>query len=337
VSSIITITELQNIEAVAMKYTIQNLGCNIRPRKALLEKEGLLKVPLQAIVPRQVTKRDRETKIFVYHLDNVGHLLYEKIDNKFVLISSITAGTIEREITQRFANLTESIEREILKEGKTNWGKLSWIKTFLRPLYSIVIDLVTSPNRISVDSLARADDSAGRARHWRYARLLIDEGYAQVDRKTPEQIIPTNKLTMAYEQYYRARKNGLIHNFAEIIVGGVFANRYVEIKKELRIYNPTAYVDTTKVYYIDALRYGENIPIHEDNLLYEYLKIGERTLTPEITKRRFRTLLYELESVNLLEKKGDYVTGKTKFFNNLMEYRDEILEGSIEAPKVVGL
>jgi len=326
--NIITITELQDIEAVAMKYAVQNLGCNIRPHKALSEKEGLLKVPLQAIVPRQVTKRDRETKVFVYHLDNVGHLLYEKIDNKFEFISGTTASAIEREITQRFANLTESIEKEILKEGKANWGKLSWIQTFLRPLYSIVIDLVTSPNPISVDSLDENE-------HWGYARLLINEGYAQLDRDRPKQLIPTNKLTMAYERHYQT--NRLTHNFAEVIVGAVFASRYMEIKKELHIRNPTAYVDTTKVYYIDALRYGENIPIHEDNLLYEYLKIGERTLRPEITKRRFRTLLYELESVNLLEKKGDYVTGKTKFFNNLMEYRDDILEGSVEAPKVVGI
>jgi hypothetical protein len=326
--NIITITELQNIEAVAMKYIVKYLGFNIRPRKALLDEEGRLKVPLQAVVPRRVTKRDSETKVFVYHLDNVGHLLYKEIGNKFELVSGISAREVEGEITQRFTNLTETIEREILKEGKTNWGKLSWIKTFLRPLYSIVIDLIAKPNPISVDSL----DEIG---HWDYARLLINEGYAELDRDRPKYLVPTNKLKIAYESYYR--KNKLLHDFTEVIVGVVFSNNYMEIKKELRINSPTAYVDTTKVYYIDALRYGENIPIHEDNLLYEYLKIGDRALRPEITKSRFRTLLYELESANLLEMKGDYVSGKPTFFNNLLEYRDNILEGSIEAPKVAGI
>jgi hypothetical protein len=323
----ITITELQDIEAVAMKYAVQNLGCNIRPRKALSEKEGLLKVPLQAIVPRQVTKRDRETKVFVYRLDNVGHLLYKKIDDKFEFASGSTASVIEGEITQRFANLTETIEREILKEGKSNWGKLSWIKTFLFPLYSIVINLVSSPP-ILLESLDRDG-------YQKYVGLLKNEGYAQVDKERPNQLIPTNKLTMAAEELYRTNRS--IHNLAEEIVGGIFANRYSEIKKDLRINSPTAYVDTTKVYYIDALRYGENIPIHEDNLFYEYLKMGARALRSEINIMGFRTLLSELESVNLLEKKGSYVTGKPRFFNNLLEYRDDILEGSVEAPKVVGI
>jgi len=156
-----------------------------------------------------------------------------------------------------------------------------------------------------------------------------------VDKERPNQLIPTNKLTMTAERQYQ--KNRSIHSLAEEVVGGVFANRYSEIKKDLRIYSPTAYVDTTTVYYIDALRYGENIPIHEDNLFYEYLKMGARTLRSKINIMRFRTLLSELESVNLLEKKGRYVTGKPRFFDNLMEYRDNILEGSVEAPKVVGI
>ena len=327
-SSIITITELQDVEAVAMKYAVQNLGSNIRPRKALPEEEGLLKVPLQAIVPRRVTKRDRETKVFIYYLDNVGHILYEKRDNTFELVSATPASGIESEITKRFSDLTETIEREILKEGKTNWGKLSWIQTFLRPMYSIIISLVSSPTPIPVDSLHQDD-------YWKHAKLLIEEGYVEVDEERPNQLISTNKLTMASEQHYQTNK--VIHSLAEEIVGGIFANRYAEIKKDLRINSPTAYVDTTKVYYIDALRYGENIPIHEDNLFYEYLKIGARAFGSGINMMRFRTLLSELASVNLLEKKGYYVTGKERFFNNLMEYRDGILEGSVEAPKVVGM
>jgi len=325
--NVINITELQNIEAVAMKYIVKNLGFNIRPCKAVLTEEGMLKIPLQAIVPRRVTKRDAETKVFVYRLDDVGHLIYKETDSKFEFVSSISARNLEGEITQRFTNLTENIEKEILKEGRMNWGKLTWIRTFLRPLYSIIIELVTSP-KVSVDSL----DEIGK---WGYARLLINEGYAKLDKYNPKQLIPTNKLEMIAESNYR--ENRVVHDVAEEIVGIVFSNNYTEIKKEFRINSPTAYVDTTKIYYIDALRYGENIPIHEDNLLYEYLKIGDRVLRPEITKRQFKTLLCELEAVNLLEQRGDYISGKPTFFNNLLAYRNEILEGSIEAPKVAGI
>jgi len=324
--SIVTISELQNIEAVAMKYIVQNLGCNIRPLKALSEKDGSLRVPLQAIVPRQVTKRDHETKVFIYNLEDIGSLHYRKTENKFNLISSITAKDIEIEISNRFKILTESIEKEILIEGKANWGKLSWIKTFLSPLYTIVINLASTSKPISIDSLRTADI-------WKYAKLLINEHYAQIDSERPNQIIPTNKLTMASEEYYKSNKH--IHNLAEEIVGGVFANNYFEIKKEFHINSPTAYVDTTKVYYIDALRYGENIPIHEKNLFYEYLKIGDRSFRSEVNLMQFRTLLSELEFVKLLEKQGSYVSGNPKFFKNLMVYRDNILEGSVQAPKGV--
>jgi len=328
-SNIITISELQNVEAAAMKYAAENLGLNIRPRKAyFVEEEGLWKVPLQAIVPRRVTKGERETKVFIYYLDDVGHLLYEEANETFALTSPISSREIESEITQRFSNLTECVEREVLKEGQTNWGKLSWIHTFLRPMYSIVINILASPARMPIDVLINQD-------HWKFAKLLIEEDYIKVDEERTGSLIPTNKLTGTWEDLYR--KGERAHTVAELVVGKVFANRYDEIRTDLRINPPTAYVDTTTVYYIDAIRFGENIPISEKELFFEYQKIGARAFISEFSLLSFRTLLSELVSVELLDKKGNYVTGRDRIFNNLMAYRDEILQGAVEAPGVVGI
>lgn len=328
-SSTITINELQNVEAVAMKYTAHNLGFNIRPRKAqVLEKEGNLKVPLQAIIPRRVTKRGRESKVFVYRLEDVGYLLYKKIDKTYKLVSGVSAVDIDDEITQRFSKLTESVEREILKEGRKNWGKLSWIKTFLNPVYTMVEALVTSPEPISIDAIHEENK-------WKYAKLLVKENYAEVEGERPKYLVKTNKLTIKSETVYK--EGGSNHIVAEQVAGIVFANRYNEIKTELSINMPTAYVETTKVYYIDALRYGENIPIHETDLFSEYQKINARIFKPQLSMMRFRWLLSELSTVNMLEKHGRYVNGKERFFDKLMEYRDEVLKGAIEAPSVVGM
>jgi len=334
VSSVITINELQNVEAIAMKYIAENLGLNIRPREAhFAEGEGLWKVPLQAIVPRRVTKGDRETKVFIYYLDDVAHLLYEKTDKTFVLTQPPSSSEIESEIVQRFSNLTQCIEREVLKEGQTNWGKLNWIKTFLRPMYTIVINILPA-KKMPIGALAKED-------HWKFVKLLIGEGYIEIDKERPEHLIPTNKLTGTWEELYaRAHEEqtrSVLLEVAERVVGRVFADRYDEIKTDLRINPPTAYVDTTKVYYIDAIRFGENIPISEKELFFEYQKIGARAFRSEISLLGFRTLLSELVAAELLDRKGNYVTGRERIFGNLMEYRDEVLQGSVEAPGVVSI
>lgn len=328
-SSVITISELQNVEAVAMKYIAQSLGLNIRPRKAhFVEEEELWKVPLQAIVPRRVTKRDRETKVFIYYLDDVGRLLYKQTNETFVLTSPPSSSEIESEITQRFSNLTECIEKEILKEGQTNWGKLTWIRNFLRPIYSIVISILLE-KKMPIDALAKED-------HWKFAKLLIEEEYIEIDKERPSYLKPTNKLTLTWEELYRGEKSphGLF-TIAELVVGKVFANRYDEIKTDLHINPPTAYVDTTKVYYVDAVRFGENIPISENELFFEYQKMRARAFRPEVSFVGFRWLLSELVDAELLDRKRDYVTGRERIFDNLIEYRDEILQGAVEAPGVV--
>jgi len=329
VHSTISITELQDLESIAMKYVAHSLGLNIRPRQPQFsEDKGRWTVPLQAIVPRRVTKRDREAKVFIYRLDNVGRMVYEKTDETAKLISAPCAGDIEKEINQRFSKLTERIEKEILKEGQANWGKLSWIQTFLRPVYSIVIN-VLSRKKMTVDALEQA--------HWKYAELLMEEGFIRIDERDPTHLLPTNELTGIWERLYRsgARTRDLFA-VAEYVVGTVFANRYDKIKTDLRIYSPTAYVDTTKVYYIDAIRFGENIPISENEIFLEYQKIGGRQIRSEFSLHAFRTLLSELAAAELLEIEENYVLGKEKIFDNLMEYRDDVLQGVVEVPSIVG-
>lgn len=329
-SSVISINELQDLEAITMKYIAHSLGLNIRPRKAHFSKdEGLWKVPLQAIIPRRVTKKDRETKVFIYRLDNIGRIIYEKTDETVKLISAPSAGEIEGAIAQRFSNLTELIEKEILKEGQANWGKLSWIQTFLRPLYSIVINIL-SREKMTINALKQD--------YWKYAELLMGEGFIKIDERRPAYLIPTNELTGIWETLYR--KEMRAHDsfaVAEYVVGKVFASRYEEIKTDFCIYSPTAYVDTTKVYYIDAIRFGENIPISENEIFLGYQKIGGRQLKSDFSLQSFRTLLSELAAAELLEIDEDYVVGKERIFDNLMKYRDEVLQGAVEAPSIVGI
>ena len=327
--NIISIVELQDLEAIAMKYIADRLGLNIHPRKAYFAKdEGLWAVPLQATVPKRVTRRDRETKVFIYRLDNIGRIVYAKTEETVKLISAPSAGELENEIAQRFSNLTERIEKEILKEGQANWGKLSWIKTFLRPMYSIVINIL-SRKGLAIDTLEQD--------HWKYAELLIEEGFIEIDKRRPTYLIPTIELTGIWEGLFRKEMRAQLLAVAERVVGKVFANRYDKIKTDLRIYSPTAYVDTTKVYYIDAIRFGENIPISQNEVFSKYQKIGGRQLTSEVSLHAFRTLLSELSTAELLKIQEDYVIGNEKIFGNLMEYRDEVLQGAVEAPSPVGI
>ena len=184
---------------------------------------------------------------------------------------------------------------------------------------------------MSIDALVKED-------HWKFAKLLIEEEYVKIDKERSGYLIPTNKLVGTWEELYRkGEMSFVLPTIAELVVGKVFANRYDKIKTDLRINPPTAYVDTTKVYYIDAIRFGENIPISENELFLEYQKIGAHAFRSEISLQGFRTLLSELVAAELLNKRGNYVTGRARIFDNLMEYRDEVLQGAVESPGVVGI
>ncbi|MHB2036741.1 MAG: hypothetical protein ACYCPW_08380 [Nitrososphaerales archaeon] len=317
----IEVAELDSLEASVMKYIVYNLGVNIVPRTAEFDNEGKVwKVPLDAIVPNRVSRKDGRTRTFMYNFDNVGVVKLEERDKNVFGISDATkAYQIDEMITKRFSDLTAEIEQEILVAGESSWGKLRWVSILLGPLYSIVTNILVR-GEVPVQYIYEKD-------YIRWADLLIKEGF--VGGEGAKSLFATNKLTKLQERLFDSHMASTDFDVAQSVVGSVFSRRYSTIKNEMRIYAPTAYVDATKVYYTDAVQYGEIIPISEEELHKKYIRIGMRQVLT-YADFSFMTLVSELVSAKLLVRENDDIVGVPEVFKNVMQLKENLMANITE-------
>jgi len=310
--SIVRMNELLTPESVAMKYICKRLGLNIRPEKAVHdEKEGTWVVPLRALVPSRVTQREGTSKTFVYAF-GVGTL---KLDENLRVIEKMGAQELEDKILSQWNDLNDVIQKEILRYAKESWGKLTFVRIFLRPIYTLVIALL---DRKQLKSSEVGPDSQ------KWLDLLRATGYVEPVKE--DTFKTTNLLTGLSEECYR---KGIVRsNFdvADVVAGHLFASEYEQLRDEFRIHAPSVYVDTAKLYYVDAVNFKEIVPIQERELFLKYRQMGNRPAYEEMTKRgfSFATAVSELVSVGLLRRHEEEILGNQALFDHLVQFRDRI-------------
>lgn len=317
----IEVAELDSVEASVMNYIIYNLGVNIVPRKAEFDsKERVWNVPLDAVVPNRVSRKDGRTRTFMYNFDNIGLVKLEQREGNVFGISAATkASQIDEMITKQFSDLTAEIEQEILVAGESSWGKLRWVSTWMGPLYSIVTNVLVR-GEVPIQYIQEKGYN-------RWADLLIEEGF--VVSGEAKSLSVTNKLTKLQERLFDSHKANTDFDVAQSVVGLVFSKKYSTIKNEMRIYPPTAYVDATKVYYADAIQYGEIIPINEEELRKKYVRIGMRQVL-SYADFSFMTLVSELVSAKLLKREHDDILGVPEVFKNVIELKEKLMANVTE-------
>ena len=91
---------------------------------------------------------------------------------------------------------------------------------------------------------------------------------------------------------------------------------------------PSSYVDYTKSYYFNALRYGDLIKSTEKDII-ESLKYFNIFI--DNTKYlNFSRSLIELSSTDLLNKEEEYYVGNDAIFDYLYGIKESLFEGEME-------
>jgi len=318
-STIISLPEKESLKSQATKYLVEKIGYNIRPNEPqYFEEENQWVVECRATISNYISNIGSEGKQFIYNFDNVAKLIFQDVDGDFRIIKRPKKSDIERTIYEKYLTLTHRIERELLIAGRNSWGKLTLVKYFLSPLYSMITNLFDK-GHISIDEITTGQN-------YKFFRLLLSEGYIIVDPDNENIFVSSNKLTNFLEDQYAEYENTSLFSATENAVGIIFGNNYNTIKYDFGIRPPSSYVDYTKTYYFDALRYGELIHVDEDDIRHSL----ENFNIIVNDKLNFQKSLVELSNTDLINKTDKYYYGDDAIFSQLYTFREGLLEGIAE-------
>lgn len=314
--SIVRISEFETPKSVAMKYICKRLGLNLRPGEPVFDKESQSwSVPIKAVVPSKVSRREGPTKTF-YYTFNVGNL---RLDGDNHIIERIGAQELDDAIFSQWNDLNEVIQKEILQYARERWGKLTHVRTFLRPIYTLVIALLDR-KRVVVSEFG--PDSQ------KWFDLLKISGF--IESMGGDEFKPTNLLN-ALDEKLSLRGSQSDFDVADLVAGNLFATEFNRIRDEFRIHAPSIYVDTTQLYYSDAVNFKEIVPIEQDELFLKYRQMGNRAAYRDLLSQKgfsFGTVVSELIAVGLLHRQQENIIGDQGLFNHLVQFRDQISPSS---------
>jgi hypothetical protein len=310
------IREVSTPRSVAMKYICKRLGLNLRPGEATLDKETRTwSVPIKAVIPSKVSRREGQSTTFFYTF-NVGNLT---LDMDLHITKRLGAVELDDAILSQWNDLNQVIQKEILQYARERWGKLTFVRTFLRPIYTLVIAVLDQKQ-------ASVSDFGVDSEKW--FELLRTSGY--IEPMGDREFKPTNLLNGLQERIGL----GVGHSdfdVADLVAGNIFANQYDVISDKLRIHAPSIYVDTAKLYYSDAVNFKEIVPMEQSELFLKYRQVGNRQAYREAMSQKsfsFGTVVSELIAVGLLHRRQESIIGDQKLFDHLVQFRDQISPSS---------
>ena len=214
----IHVAELDTPESFVIKHIARKIGLNVRVGKAVYNDDTKeWRVPLKAIVPSILKLDDNQYRTFTYRFENLGEAVVFK-EKGFQLVDFPKADSIEDNLKIQFGDMTQKIESKLLQVGKQRWGRLSLVKVFLRPLYSIIYTILKDKQ---MDYSLIHDN-----KHEQYLRLLIDQEFLEINPYNKNLIRPTNILTGLVNAVTEREKHYDVQSSVEEIVGIVFANAY---------------------------------------------------------------------------------------------------------------
>lgn len=322
----IHVEELSTPEAFVMRRIITSVGLNIRPEKAIFDdKTRIWTVPLKAIIPSQVVSKSNTIRTFLYRFENIGNVKLTKEDNDFKFIEFPKVSIIDDELHSQWYDLTQKVEQEILRSGESIWGELTYLKMLLRPMYTIIGEMIT-------DHKLYLDELKTNTQLLRYVEFLRLKEY--LDFNEDNQTYAASKLlTMISEKLYKKfNDEALGFIVTSRIVGGIFAKFYREIKYDLGVHIPSVYVDTSMAYYLDAIRVGESIDMTMDELWRKYRMVGHKTTTAKVGSN-YPTVVSEMVLGKLLDKsENGKIYANEDVFSKLQPLSAELTQQLVEIP-----
>lgn len=322
----IHVEQLATPEAYVMRRIITSVGLNIRPEKAVFdEMSRVWTVPLKAIIPSQVVSKNKSIRTFLYKFENIGNVKLTKEGNDFKFIDFPKVCKIDDDLHTQWYDLTEKVEREILSVGESIWGELTYLKMLLRPMYTIIGEMITD-HKLYLNELQR------NPQQLKHVEFLKTRDYLEFDKKSG-MYSASKFLTMMSEKLYKKYNDeALGFIVTSKIVGSIFSKYYREIKYDLGVHAPSVYVDTSMAYYLDAIRAGESIDMTIDELWRKYRMVGHKPTTVEVGSN-YPTVVSEIVLGKLLDKnENGYIYANEDVFSKLQPLGAELVQQLVEIP-----
>jgi hypothetical protein len=270
---------------------------------------------IKAVIPSKVSQREGRSKTFFYTF-NVGSL---ELDEDYHITKRLGAQELDDAILSQWNDLNEVIQKEILQYAREKWGKLTFVRTFLRPIYTLAIAILDR-KRVAVSEFGV--DSQ------KWFDLMKISGY--IEPVGDNEFKPTNVLN-ALDEKIGLEGGQSDFDVADLVAGNIYANEYDFISDELRIHAPSIYVDTAKLYYADAVNFKEIVPIEQNELFLKYRQMGSRAAYREAQSQKsfsFGTVVSELIAVGLLHRRQEDIIGDQGLFDHLVQFREQISPSS---------
>lgn len=323
-STTIVMPELDTLKSITQKYLIEKIGINLRPTEPYYdEKENLWIVPCKAIIPNYISNKGEEGKTFLYTFESVCEIVFKKEQENFILIDFPSSNEIEIDLSKRMISLTHQVEKELLICGQNSWGKLTLLKQYLSPLYSMIsylLDIGEIPfNIIKLEK---------NIKYKKYVDILINSKYMRIANDDKKLFVEGNRLIKLKEKYYEKKSKSEYMSIVENIVGQIFVENADYIKNNMGIKPPFSYVDTTKLYYFNALKYGKNIGFTENDFVKEFKFYGNLLVSPR--DFNLKNSLFELCAYSLLNKSQEYYFGDKVIYEHLYKVKENLVSGGDE-------
>ncbi|MFW9971143.1 MAG: hypothetical protein ACFFDF_13190 [Candidatus Odinarchaeota archaeon] len=309
-STIIQIEENKDPISLAMKYSIRNFGINIRPGKYQFEENKREHIVfLNAIVSNEISPYKKTSKSFVYIFKNIGKIIF---DEDLKLLEATLSNDLETRIYSDFWNLHKRVEDAIKDYGINKWGNIGRIRTFLGPLYTIA-NKILQTEELNINEMRNLGFED-------YFKPFIDNELIEVDPHNENKLICSNFLKTLRED-----KNQF--ETVSYAVGIIIAKSTNYLVKELNNYSFVSYIDIPKVYYLDAVIYGELINMPIKTLINKYYILGRRPYTYR-SQMNLEYIISEIVNAGLLKRdsKKNFISGVEPLFDKVFDFRESLLE-----------
>lgn len=309
-STTIQVKEKKDPYSRAMKYIIRNFGINIRPGNYHFDKNNKEHIIfLNAIISNEISPIRKTSKSFVYIFKNIGTIIFNE---KMNLLNASLSDKMEKKIYSKFWKLHRMVEDAIKDYGIKEWGHIGRIRTFLGPLYRIANRIIDT-EELDINEIKSQDN-------WKYIIPFIDNKLIEVDPRNKNKLICSNFLKQLGEDKDQ-------FDTAAYAVGIIVAKSTNYLIKELKNYSFISYIDVPKVYYLDAVEYGEMINLPVKELINKYYILGKRPYSYK-SSMNLELIISEVVNAGLLTKDptNNTISGVEPLFDKVFDFRENILK-----------
>ncbi len=309
------VQELDRPELVAYDRILKRYGSGCYPQE-IEERHDHWKVPVGAYLQSRVIdeKTERE-RLFTLNFQNVGEILVRKSTMR--VLSATPLRTLGKNISEKKSCIRRLVEQDLIKilgqkEMQIRFSQLRFAFQGLQPIYR-------TATRLLLEDYPSYEELREIGSHYpEQVDLLIEIGYAEYTGGISKKLVATNKLKELYGQERSIDKT------IDAIFGMVLSRFYYDLQKVRRIAQFIPYIRTSTAYYGDAVQFGSLISIREQRLRDNVRHYYRGAPAPPRLRYSYPTLIRELVDAQILDYDHEYITGRNRIFDELMDVRSQL-------------